>query len=127
VTELRSLLLVAFGGALGSAARYAVGGWVHASFPRVALPIGTLAVNTSGCFVIGVLAALVEVRQLLSPQVRLLLMIGVLGGFTTFSSFALETLALARDAQFARALSNAGAQLALGLAAVWLGYSLVRP
>src|SRR5688572_29598198 len=106
MTEVRAVLVVGLGGFLGSGARYLLGGWVHAWFPRVSFPIGTLAVNTSGCLLIGVLAALLEVRQLLSPGMRLFLMIGVLGGFTTFSSFAFETLALARYAQLLRAGAN---------------------
>jgi CrcB protein len=126
VSELRALLIVGAGGFVGSGARYLVGGWVHGWFPRIAFPVGTLAVNTSGCFCIGLLAALLEVRQILSPGVRLFLMIGVLGGFTTFSSFAFETLALARDAQLVRAAANVLAQVALGLLAAWLGYNVVR-
>lgn len=127
VTELRPLLLIALGGALGSVARFLLAGWVHSSFPRLAFPLGTLAVNAAGCFVIGALAALLEVRQLLSPEARLFLMVGILGGFTTFSTFALETLALAHDAQYARALTNVGAQICLCLVSVWLGYIVVRP
>jgi CrcB protein len=127
VNTWKALLLVGTGGFLGSCGRYLVGGWVHGSWPNVAFPIGTLAVNVLGCLLIGLLAGLFEQRQAFGPEARLFLMIGVLGGFTTYSSFAYETLALARDAEFARALVNVGLQTVLGLAAAWLGWTVVRP
>ena len=127
MTEIRGLLLVGVGGFVGSVARYLLGAWVHATLPRLAFPVGTLAVNALGCFVIGILAALFEAKQLASPGVRLFVMVGLLGGFTTFSSFAAETLALANDTLFAKALLNIAAQVLLGLAAVWLGYLIGRP
>jgi len=94
--------------------------------PLTTFPVGTLVVNVSGCFLIGLLGGLVETRQLLGPDLRVFLLIGVLGGFTTFSSFAYETLALTRDAEFSRALLNIGAQVVLGLGAAWLGYAWMR-
>jgi CrcB protein len=126
VTGIRSLLLVGAGGFVGSVARYVFGTWVHAALPRLAFPVGTLAVNTSGCFLIGIVAALLETRQLTSPAVRLFLMVGVLGGFTTFSSFAAETLALANNALVAKVILNVAAQVLLGLSAAWLGYSVCK-
>jgi CrcB protein len=126
MSALRSVLLVAGGGALGSVGRYLVGGWAHGLFPNVAFPIGTLLVNTLGCLAIGLIAGLFELRQAFGPDARVFLMVGVLGGFTTFSSFAYETLALARDAEMLRALANVLLQCALGLLAAWLGWSLVR-
>lgn len=126
MTQLRSLLVVGAGGFLGSAARYLVGAWVHSSLSRLAFPLGTLVVNVSGCFFIGVLAAFLEVRQILTPEARLFLIVGVLGGFTTFSSFAWETLALAQSQQMARAVINVTAQVALGLLAARLGFSFAR-
>jgi len=125
--ELRALLLVGAGGCLGSVGRYLLGGWVHRLLPFAAFPAGTLAVNVLGCLLIGLLGGLMEHRQLLGSDLRLFLLIGVLGGFTTFSSFAYETLALGRDAEPGRALVNVGAQVVLGLVACWLGYALVRP
>ena len=124
--ELRRILIVGAGGFLGSAARYLVGGWVHRAASLGTFPLGTLVVNVTGCFAIGVLGALFDARQALGPDARLFLLIGVLGGYTTFSSFAYETLSLARDADFARALLNVFAQCGLGLAAAWLGNGLVR-
>jgi CrcB protein len=119
--------MVGSGGFLGSVLRYLLGGWVYDAFPAVSFPIGTLAVNVSGCLAIGVLGGLFEVRQAFGPEARLFLMIGVLGGYTTFSSFAFETLALARDAELLRALANIALQTVLGLAAAWLGYALIKP
>jgi len=123
---LRSLLFAGLGGFIGSAGRYLIGGWVHGLVPMTSFPIGTLVVNVSGCLLIGLLGGLIEVRQLFGPDLRVFLLIGVLGGFTTFSSFAYETLALTRDAEFGRALLNVGAQVVLGLGAAWLGYAWVR-
>ena len=123
---LRPILLAGFGGFIGSASRYLIGGWVHRLVPLTTFPIDTLFVNTSGCFLIGLLGGLVEARQMFGPDLRVFLLIGVLGGFTTFSSFAYETLALTRDAEFARALFNIAAQMILGLGAAWLGYAWVR-
>jgi CrcB protein len=123
---LKPVLLAGAGGFLGSAARYLVGGWVHRLAPFSGYPLGTLVVNVAGCFAIGVLGGLIDGRQLFGPEARVFLLIGVLGGFTTFSSFAYETLSLARDAQMARALLNVGAQFLLGIGAAWLGHAVVR-
>ncbi len=119
---LVQLALVGCGGFLGSAARFALGGVVQRWFPMSTFPWGTLTVNVVGCLVIGVLGGLMELRQVLGPSQRIFLLIGVLGGFTTFSTFAYETLGLVHGAEFARALVNAGAHLLLGLVAVWVGY-----
>jgi len=123
---LRPILFAGLGGFIGSAGRYLIGGWLHGLAPVTTFPIGTLVVNVSGCLAIGLLGGLIEVRQLFGPDLRVFLLIGVLGGFTTFSSFAYETLALTRDAEFARALLNIAAQVMLGLGAAWLGYAWVR-
>lgn len=116
------LLLVGFGGFLGSILRFAVSGYVHRVFPFQEFPAGTLAVNLLGCLAIGFLGGLVEIRQALTPEHRLFLMIGVLGGFTTFSSFAFETFALAQDSEMLKATGNVMAQCVLGFIAVWIGY-----
>jgi CrcB protein len=117
-------LWVAAGGALGSVARYACAGlavrWLGAGFPW-----GTLFVNVSGSFVIGVLAALItsDGRATLGPDARAFFMVGILGGFTTFSSFSLETLNLARSGALGAAAANAALSLVSCLAAVWLGFA----
>jgi fluoride exporter len=88
--------------------------------------VGTLAVNVLGCLVIGFLGGLAEARQVLTPEGRLFLMLGFLGGFTTFSSFGYETLSLARGGEGTRALVNVALHLVLGLSAVVAGQQLSR-
>ena len=87
-------------------------------------PLGTLVVNVTGSFVIGLFAALSEAegRWLVNPSFRQFFMIGVCGGYTTFSSFSLQTLALAREGEWFYAVTNSIASFALCLFAVWLGY-----
>ena len=126
MNAIKAALLVGAGGFVGSVLRFLIAGWVQNALPRTTFPYGTLAVNVSGCLAIGVLAGLFEMRQLFGLEARLFLVIGVLGGYTTFSSFAYETLVLARDAEMARALANVALQTVLGLAAAWIGYTLVR-
>jgi CrcB protein len=123
---MRDLLAVALGGAFGSVARYLLSRGLHRALSQPWFPVGTLAVNVLGCLIIGFLGALADHRQLFSPELRLLLFIGVLGGFTTFSSFGYETLALARDGELLAAGGNVVAQLVLGLGGVWLGYAAGR-
>jgi CrcB protein len=115
------VLLVGVGGFVGGVLRYGLSTWVHRTLDNPWFPYGTLAVNGLGCLVIGFLAGLAESRAAFTPEARLFIFIGILGGFTTFSSFALETFSLARDTQSFAALANIGLQLFLGLLAVWLG------
>lgn len=122
--SLRELLLVAGGGAAGSVLRYLVSDTVQRLYP--ALPIGTLTVNVSGSLLIGLFAGLVEYRELFGSGPRLLLVVGVLGGYTTFSAFSLETLALLRSGQSLLALLNVLLQLSLGLAAAAAGFAAAR-
>lgn len=113
---------VGLGGFVGSSLRFMVSGWVHRLPGTSTFPFGTLAVNVIGCLVLGFLGGWADHRQLLSPAARLFLMIGVLGGFTTFSTFAFETLTLAHGSETARAFANIALQLLLGLGAAWLGW-----
>jgi CrcB protein len=122
----RQVLLVGCGGFAGSAARFMVAGWVHRLLPAATLPYGTLAVNVLGCFAIGLLGGLAEVRMVLGPSQRLFLLIGLLGGFTTFSTFAYETYGLAQDSQLLKALANVAVQVIGGLGAAWLGFVAAR-
>lgn len=117
------ILLVGIGGAAGSVLRYLVSGWVQ-SVSGVSFPFGTLVVNVTGCLVIGFLSYLADVRGVLTPEMRALLVIGVLGGFTTFSSFGNETMALVRDAEIGYAFANIALSLILGLGAVYVGRTL---
>lgn len=92
--------------------------------PLTTFPYGTLLVNLLGCLLIGVVAGYAESRQLFGPEVRMFVLIGVLGGFTTFSTFGYETFAMLRDNDLLRAAANVGAHVILGLALVWLGYAI---
>lgn len=117
-------LWVALGSALGGMARYGVSGAVARRIGET-FPCGTLVVNISGCFVIGVFAAVIAPGGALagSLTVRQLVLIGLCGGYTTFSSFSLQTLALARDGEWGRALGNIAASVTLCLLAVWAGFA----
>jgi CrcB protein len=121
--NLSNVFLVGMGGFIGSVIRYFVGGIVQQS-SRSLFPYGTLAVNVLGCFIIGFLAQLAEARGLFASEARSFVFIGILGGFTTFSTFGNETLNLARDGQMMGAVANVGANVLLGLFAVWLGRSV---
>jgi fluoride exporter len=126
---VRELLLVATGGALGSVVRYAVSGaaqrlLVPGAGTFASFPAGTLVVNVSGSLLIGLLAGLAESRALLGAEARLLLVTGVLGGYTTFSAFSLETLLLLRAGQTTTALTSVGLQVGLGVAAAFAGFTV---
>ena len=116
-----NLLLVGVGGFIGSVLRYLLSGYVQTALKSFEFPYGTLCVNVIGCFVIGVLAQLAEDRGAFSAASRAFLFIGVLGGFTTFSTFGNETLSLLRDSEQVLALVNVAAHVLLGLAAAWGG------
>ena len=117
------ILLVGIGGFFGAVMRYLVTEWFQDIFRAFSLPYGTITVNITGCLLIGLLAGLSENRNLLSPETRALLLVGVLGGFTTFSAFSYETVELLKAGESIAAFSNVGLQVCLGLAAVWVGYS----
>jgi CrcB protein len=119
-------LIAGGGGFLGSAARYLAGTWIQRALPNALVPYGTLTVNIVGCLVIGFLGGIARMRPVFTPEARVFVFIGVLGGFTTFSSFAYETLALAHDADYGRAAANVLLQFAGCLAAVWIGNILGR-
>ncbi len=121
-----TIVLVGAGGLIGSLTRYAVGGWVNNLAGNPSFPYGTLAVNIIGCFVIGVLAGLAATRTVIGIDTRAFLMIGVLGGFTTFSAFGLETIELLRRGEFFMGISNAAVQVTLGLVAVWAGLKIAN-
>ncbi len=114
------ILLVGAGGFLGSIARYGLGGLVQ-DRAGASFPLGTLVVNVVGCFVIGLVSELAETRGFLTPESRAFLVIGVLGGFTTFSAFGNETLNLLRERDLALAGANVLLNVVLSLGAVWLG------
>lgn len=118
------LLLIGAGGFIGSIFRYLLSGAAQSLSQSIAFPYGTLTVNMLGCLCIGVLSELSENRGLLTPDAKAFLIVGILGGFTTFSAFGNETMSLIRSGAPALALMNVGAHIVLGLGAVWLGYTL---
>lgn len=119
------IVAVLLGGALGSAGRYLIAlgmaEWIGAAFPW-----GTLIVNVGGSFLIGLLATMADELGSIGPWSRAFLVVGVLGGFTTFSSFSLETLRLAEDNQLGRAVLNVVANVSLALTAALLGVAVGR-
>jgi len=122
--SLLSILYAALGGAIGSVSRYLLGTWTQSLSQSIDFPYGTLTVNLIGCFVIGFLSQLAESRGVFTPETRTLVFIGVLGGFTTFSSFGNDTINLLRDGETFNALANVGANVIVGLFLVWLGRSV---
>jgi CrcB protein len=117
---MQTFLCVGAGGFLGAVSRYGLSQWLRSSVEG-GYPLGTLAVNVLGCFGIGALLGLSQHHPGLSENARLFLVVGLLGSFTTFSTFGHETLRLFGEDQLGRALLNVGLNLVLGLGAVWLG------
>ncbi len=115
------LLVIGSGGFVGAILRYLVSGWVQVWSGSILFPFGTMAVNLIGCFVIGFLSFLVESRGFLSVETRSFFLIGLLGAFTTFSTFGNETLTLVRNGRMDLAAINATSQVLIGLVMVWLG------
>ena len=116
-------LAIAVGGALGSLARHAVNHFVHTRWLTTRFPVGTVAVNLAGCFIIGLLAGLLAAERIaLRPHWREFVFVGLLGGFTTFSTFGLDTFLLARTHAVPQAALNVGIHIVIGLGAVWAGY-----
>ncbi|MGI8957417.1 MAG: fluoride efflux transporter CrcB [Chthoniobacterales bacterium] len=116
---------IMFGGALGTGARFWASGLVAERFGEV-FPLGTLLVNVTGSFIIGFFAGLTDPGgpYLVSPRIREFVMIGICGGYTTFSSFSLQTLELAREGDWFRAGLNSVLSLVCCLLSVWLGRAL---
>ena len=118
---MRQLLLVGLGGFIGSIARFLVSKLnLHLHF--LSIPIGTLTVNVIGSLIIGILAGISAKSEILSPSLRLFLMVGICGGFTTFSSFTNENLTLMQNGQIFSMLLYTGLSIMLGFLAVYLGY-----
>lgn len=115
------LFLIGIGGFIGSVLRYLISGYIQQAVHSVDFPYGTLAVNLLGCLTIGFLSQLAEEHGLFGIEARAFVFVGLLGGFTTFSTFSNESMNFLRDGENIVALGNVGAHIALGLAAVWLG------
>jgi CrcB protein len=122
---LKSLVFIAIGGALGAVLRYGVSVSVYALLGR-SFPYGTLFVNVSGSLLMGLLSVLMLERFNIGPEWRAAVLVGVLGSFTTFSTFSIETLNLLEQGDWVRAMSNIVLSVLVCLAAVWLGVLIGR-
>ncbi len=121
---MRELLAVGIGGFVGAILRYLVSTGIQRNWGESGFPAGTLAVNLIGCLIIGTLGGLAEHRTWMGPHIKLVVFLGILGSFTTFSTFGYETLTLLRDGRLLAALASASLHLVLGMVAVWGGYTL---
>lgn len=117
-------LYVGIGGFIGSVLRYWVGNTMQQFVNNPAFPFGTLTVNLIGCLVIGFLSQLADARGVFTSEARLFVFVGILGGFTTFSTFGNETMNFLRGGAGLSALLNVGLHIFAGLAAIWLGRSI---
>lgn len=124
--DFLKICAVGAGGFLGASSRYVLSAFVESKFPTSEFPSGTFLVNILGCFLIGFLLALFGVKNWGSEELRLFIFAGVLGGFTTFSTFTNDSYLLFKDGEMLLGLANAGGQVLIGLLFVWLGYSLVK-
>lgn len=115
------IFLVGAGGFIGSILRYLLSGYAQQWTKSVGFPYGTFVVNTLGCLAIGFLSHLVEARGVITGESRAFIFMGILGGFTTFSTFGNETMNLWRDGQILLAVINIAGHIVLGLGAVWVG------
>ncbi len=116
--------ILGLGGAIGTILRYIMGGLDY-RFANGAFPVSTLVVNVTGSLVIGFLWGIID-RFEISPNIRLFIFIGILGGYTTFSTFSLETFNLMRDGEYRIAFANAALSVVLSIGAVFAGYAASR-
>ncbi|MFL6536783.1 MAG: fluoride efflux transporter CrcB [Chthoniobacterales bacterium] len=121
---MKELMAVGVGGFIGSIARYKLGGFLLHHSTNWRFPLSTFVINVTGCFVIGVLGAVVERHDFFSPALRLFLFTGLLGGYTTFSAFGFEGVYLLRRGEFGIALGYAVLSVVCGFAAVWIALKL---
>lgn len=119
------IILVAVGGAIGATTRYLTSNWAAVRF-GTNFPMGTLLVNVVGCFIIGLFMVLTTERLSVSPYWRLLIVVGFLGGLTTFSSFSYETLSLLQKADIMQACYNVGLNVLVGFLATWMGMGVAK-
>ena len=118
---MKQLLIVGLGGAIGSIARFLVSK-LNLHWHFWSIPMGTLTVNVLGSLLIGFIAGVSARTEIISPSMRLFLMVGICGGFTTFSSFTNENLTLMQNGQFLSVLLYTGFSIFFGFLAVYLGY-----
>lgn len=122
---MKEVLLIGFGGFLGSVSRFYFSR-LNVASDFTSIPLGTFTVNILGSFILGLLTGMADRNMLLSPGAKLFLMVGFCGGFTTFSTFAAENLMIMKNEQFFHVLLYSGLSLFLGFIAVYLGYLLSK-
>ena len=122
---MQKTIMIGLAGLLGTLLRYWLAGFVARQYGE-AFPWGTLVVNLIGCLVTGAMFSLTDERLVMSPTARTVLLIGLLGGFTTFSAYGLQTFMHLRDGEFGLALLNVATSNIFGLFMVWIGYVLGR-
>lgn len=125
INSMQKTILIALAGLVGTLLRYWLSGVVARQYGET-FPWGTMAVNLIGCFVTGAVFYLTEERFLINPAVRTVILIGLLGGFTTFSSYGLQTFTLLRDGEVGLAALNIVTSNVFGLLMVWAGYTLSK-
>ncbi len=122
---MKEYLIVGIGGAVGSMARYFSSGYFLHSFPNARFPWGTFFVNLLGCLLIGVCAGMIEKTSHLNAELRLALITGLLGGFTTFSAFSIESLQLFREGAVVLGIIYTVSSVALGILSAYMGLRLL--
>ena len=122
---MEKLIYIGIGGFIGAILRYQISGLVH-HYYSAHFPSGTLVVNIAGCFFLGFFLTLVDGKFFISPQLRLLLAVGLVGAFTTFSTFSFETLSLLQDKLYFKASINILFSVIFGLISVWIGIVIAK-
>ncbi len=121
---MKSILLVGIGGFFGAVMRYLAASWSQALLKDLSFPIGTLIVNISGCLILGLLNGFAENHSFFTAQIRLFMFVGILGSFTTFSTFSFETIKMLQNGNTSHALLNIALQVIAGLFAAFIGFQI---
>jgi fluoride exporter len=122
---MQKLIVIAIAGAIGTLARYALGGYIQRAF-GTGFPWGTVTINLLGCFAFGAVFAAAQERNLISPELRTIILVGFMGAFTTFSTFIAESGQLLADRELLLGFANIALQVIAGLAVFYLGLGLGR-
>lgn len=124
--RMHKIIIVGIGGFFGAIARYLISGWTNQLYQFKGFPLGTLFVNILGCLTLGILIGLAEYKHIITPQIKIFIMIGLLGSLTTFSTFGLETYNLLKNSEFFILLFTIVIHLIGGLIAIWAGQSFAK-
>ena len=121
---MQNVFLVGIGGFIGSIMRYLVTIWSDSLFQEISFPLGTLIANISGCLVLGFLNGWAESHQFFTAQIRLFMFVGILGSYTTFSTFSYETVKMMQNGDSFQAMMNITLQVIIGLFAAFIGFQI---